>query len=226
MIETPREYHRPFEGVEIWVDHEAVHVMSVAPLVICSSAVVGGGIVSARHIINMHVPKGYSKSDPGDDLEAFARRLGITEPFVGLMTAAWTQNAKLAVAREGGIGVAVIATVGLSNPVAAGLSPAASCAPSTINTIVLLDAQPEPGALVNAVITATEAKSLALAEAGIKTEDGWRASGTSTDAVVIAATGRGRRLQFAGPVSEGGWLIARAVLRAIESGIGGNGVSA
>jgi len=221
MVEPQREYYQPFEGVEIRVDSEAVQVISETPLVVCSSAVVGGGVVSVRHIINMHVPKGYSKSDPAGDLEAFARRLGIMEPFVGLMTAAWTQNAKLAVAREGGIGVAVIATVGLSNPIAAGLSAVASWAPSTINTIVLLDARPEPGALVNAIITATEAKSLALSEAGVKTPDGWQASGTSTDAVVVAATGEGETVTFAGPLTRSGWLIARAVRAAIGSGIAG-----
>ncbi|HLC41229.1 MAG TPA: adenosylcobinamide amidohydrolase [Methylomirabilota bacterium] len=212
------------EGVQLVIDREAVLLSSVAPLTVCSSALVGGGIVSCRYIINVHVPKGYAGHDPASDLVAFARARGIIEPFVGLLTAAWTQEAKVNLERADGISVAVVVTVGLSNTIAAGVSPAAACVPSTINTIVLVDGHPEPSALVNAIITATEAKSLALAEAEIKTAGGWRASGTSTDAVVIAATGRGRPLNFAGPVADGGWLIARAVRLAIEAGIMGQKV--
>lgn len=213
-------------GIHLTIDREAVLVSSEAPLTVCSSAVVGGGIARLRHIINMHVPKGYDGRDPARELRGFASRRGIVEPFVGLLTAAWTHEAKLALEEGEEIRVAVIATVGLSNAAAAGLSPAAACAPSTINTIVVVDAELEPGALVNAVITATEAKALALWDAGIKTADGWQASGTSTDAVVVAATGRGRRLHYAGPVSDGGWLVARAVRRAVEAGISGKGLEA
>jgi iron complex transport system ATP-binding protein len=212
------------EGVQLVIDREAVLVSSERPLTICSSALVGGGIVSCSHIINMHVPKGYSSSDPAADLREFARRRGIDEPFIGLITAAWTHEAKPILERADGITVVAVATVGLSNTIAAGLSPAAACVPSTINTIVLIDGSPGPGALVNAVITATEAKALVLADAGITTAEGWQASGTSTDAVVVAATGRGKPFNFGGPVADGGWLIARAVRLAIEAGITGQKV--
>ena len=85
----------------------------------------------------------------GDDIEAVTL---FREPFVVALPAghALEENEE--------IRVAVVATVGLSNATAAGLSPAAVCAPSTINIIVVVDAELEPGALVNAVITATEAK--------------------------------------------------------------------
>ena len=91
--------------------------------------------------------------------------------------------------------------------------------PSTINTIVVVDADPEPGALVNLAITVTEAKALALAEAGVRAPDGGIVTGTSTDAVVIAATGRGPRCRFGGPVSEVGWLAARAAKSALDAGV-------
>src|SRR2546429_2808655 len=60
----------------------------------------------------------------------------------------------------------------------------------------------EAAALVNAVITATEVKTLALTSAGVRCADGRLASGTSTDAVVVAATGRGPRCRFGGPLSD------------------------
>jgi adenosylcobinamide amidohydrolase len=89
----------------------------------------------------------------------------------------------------------------------------------TINTIVVLDANPEPAALVNLALTVTEVKSLVLGEAGRQCADGRPASGTSTDAVVIAATGRGRAVRFGGPISEAGWLVARVARRALGDGV-------
>ena len=91
--------------------------------------------------------------------------------------------------------------------------------PSTINTIVVVDAAAEPAALVNAVITATEVKTLALTAAGVRCDDGRLASGTSTDAVVVAATGRGPRCRFGGPASELGAVVARAVREALSAGV-------
>jgi adenosylcobinamide amidohydrolase len=44
--------------------------------------------------------------------------------------------------------------------------------------------------MVNAVITATEAKSMTLVEWDVRTPDGDPASGASTDAVVVAHTRR------------------------------------
>jgi iron complex transport system ATP-binding protein len=85
--------------------------------------------------------------------------------------------------------------------------------------IVVVDADPEPAALVNAAMTATEVKGLALRDAGILTADGAPASGTSTDAVAVAATGRGRRVQYGGPASPLGWAVARAVRGALDRGI-------
>ena len=91
--------------------------------------------------------------------------------------------------------------------------------PGTINTIVVVDANPDPPALVNAVMTATEVKTLALHEAGLRDAEGRPATGTSTDAVVIAATGRGGDIRFGGPASELGWSIAQAVYKALTAGI-------
>jgi iron complex transport system ATP-binding protein len=113
----------------------------------------------------------------------------------------------------------VVATVGLGTPVAAGVSPAAPARLSTINTVVVVDAALAPGAAVNGVITATEAKVGALIEAGVRTPGGVPATGTVTDAVVVAWTGRGRRLAYLGPAAPGGWLVARAVRRAVAAGI-------
>src|SRR6185503_1176718 len=106
------------------------------------------------------------------------------------------------------------------NVVAAGWSPAAAAAPGTINTIVVLDAEVEPAALVNLALTVTEVKTLVLM-AGLPCADGRPASGTSTDAVVVAATGRGPIVRFGGPISEAGWVVAQAARRARTDGVRG-----
>lgn len=200
---------------------EAVVVQSPRPLRVLSSAVVGGGLTEARAIVNLHVGRHDPCLDPAGKVAAFARRAGIPAPWVGLLTGARTERAPVAHASAGGIRALAVVTVGLSNPVAAGYSPIAFCTASTINTIVVVDADPAPAALVNAVITATEVKVTALREAGILSDDGAPATGTSTDAVVIAATSRGVKARFGGPASEMGWVVARAVRVALHEGIRG-----
>ena len=207
------------DGVEMTVDREAVVVTSATPLRVVSSAAVGGGFGRARAIVNLHVPKNYPCDDPAGDLARFCRARGLPEPYVGLLTSAWTEKAALVTETANGVTALAVATVGLGNPVEAGRSPVAIFGPSTINTIVLLDADPATEALVNLVMTITECKTLALVAAGIRAPEGTLASGTSTDAVVIAATGRGPRHRFGGPVSDLGWVVARTVRSALDDGI-------
>jgi iron complex transport system ATP-binding protein len=207
------------DGVELDVDIEAVVVRARRPLAILSSAVAGGGFGAAAVIINLHVGKGFRCEDSDAELAAFAQRRAILKPYVGLLTAAATEKAEIATERDATLTACAVVTVGLSNPVGAGRSAAVSWSPGTINTIVVVDAAPEPGALVNLVITATEVKALALAAGGVRTDEGFPASGTSTDAVVVGATGRGPRTRFGGPLSEVGWLVARAVRSALDAGI-------
>jgi iron complex transport system ATP-binding protein len=153
------------------------------------------------------------------DLRAFARSRGITEPFVGLMTAAWTHEARIVWEEADGVPAGAVATVGLGVPVAAGVTPPVAWQPSTINVVVVLDAELERAAAVNGVITATEAKVGALAEAGIVTAEGAPATGTVTDAVVLAWTGCGPRVPYLGPGTVAGWCLARAVREAVLLGI-------
>jgi adenosylcobinamide hydrolase len=207
------------DGVEVVIDREAVVITARERLTAVSSAVVGGGLVDARAIVNLHVPKNVALDDLEHRLTVFVARRGVPSPWTGLLTSAWTEEAQVAEVTEHGIAAVVAVTVGLSNRVAAGLAPAAAWTPSTINAIVVLDAAPEPAALVNAVMTVTEVKTALLAAAGIRCEDGTLASGTSTDAVVVAATGRGRRCRFGGPVSELGSVVARAARSALGAGV-------
>jgi adenosylcobinamide amidohydrolase len=68
-------------------------------------------------------------------------------------------------------------------------------------------------AYVGAVMTATEAKTQAVLEAG------FRATGTATDAICIAAPAAGQPEDFTGPRSLWGARIARAVHSAVHADI-------
>lgn len=210
-------------GLRVTIDERAVAVWASPPLRTLSSAVVRGGFAEARAILNLHVDHGAQGDEdpamPDARLEAYARGAGLPEPWVGLLTAARTEDAVQAEAKDWGFHVLALVTVGLSNRVAAGRVNARPWQPSTINTIVVLDGDPESAAMVNAALTVTEVKTLALLEAGVRDSAGHLASGTSTDAVVIAATGRGPRARFGGPASELGATIARAAREALTRGI-------
>ena len=206
-------------GLAVDVDAEAVVVRAERPLRAVSSAIVGGGRAEARSIVNLHVARGFHCEDSDRRLDDFVNRRSLARPFVGLLTGALTERAEQAMERRDELAVWACVTMGLGNRSTAGRSPAAAWQPSTINTIVIVDAAPEDAALVNLVITATEVKTLALAEAGVRSPDGGMVTGTSTDAVVVAATGHGPRSRFGGPVSELGWLVARAVKTAMDAGV-------
>ena len=206
-------------GLRVTIDERAVVVTAERPLHVLSSAVRRGGLGEARTIVNLHVDTHHSSDDLERPLADFIAERGLPEPCVGLLTAACTEHAEVAHVTASGFAVTAVVTVGLSNRTTAGRAEAARWQPSTINTIVIVEGQPEAAALVNAVVTVTEAKTLALGEAGVRSPDGHPATGTSTDAVVVAATGRGPAARFGGPASEMGATVGRAVLRALERGI-------
>jgi adenosylcobinamide hydrolase len=224
------EVVQPLPGITVSIGPRLVRVSSREALAVLSSAVAGGGYGRAREILNVHVDDKYDGERPEEDLAAVAAELGAEEPFVGLMTAAYTQFARCAVETLGGLTVAAVVSIGLSNTTAAGVTPPigleaageagsqpAGAAPGagTINIILLVDGALTPAAMVNAVITATEAKTMTLGAWDVKTPEGDAASGTSTDTVVVACTGRGEELCYAGPATPVGWLAARAVRAAM-----------
>jgi adenosylcobinamide amidohydrolase len=194
-----------------------------------SSAILGGGIGSREWVLNAQVRGGYSRMDPVEHLGELAAGLGLAGPGVGLLTAAQVTE----FVQRDDCGVRATSTVGLRVPTWAAapddvvdpeLHPI--WVPGTINLIVSVPVPLTDAAFVNAVITATEAKSQALIEAGFP------ATGTASDAICVAApvsapssvradaSPSAGRLpeQFAGPRSLWGARIARAVHAAVTAG--------
>lgn len=189
-----------------------------------SSAMAGGGIGPVRWVLNAQVAGGYTRMDPVAHLAELAAAHGLTGRGVGMLTAASVDRT---VQREDG-GVHASATVGLRVPTWAAapegaadreLAPIRLDAPvpraglpGTVNIVVAVPVPLGDAALVNAVVTATEAKTQALLEAG------YRCTGTASDAVCVAAPDTGDEEPFAGPRSVWGARIARAVHAAVHAG--------
>ncbi|MCV7381005.1 adenosylcobinamide amidohydrolase [Mycobacterium alsense] len=183
------------------------------PRLCISSGPLGGGIGARDWVVNATVPLDYDRTDPDRHLAEIGAALGLAGAGCGLLTAVDVTHHHLAA--DGGVHAA--ATVGLS-------SPAWAAAPDhhfrrespyrvgTINVVVAVPVRLSQAALVNAVVTATEAKTQALGEAGI------RATGTASDAVVVHCPTDGAPEAFGGPRSTFGARIARAVHGAVLAG--------
>ena len=74
------------------------------------------------------------------DAMAYAHAQGVPEPYVGLLTGAWTEHATVGEESAAGIRTVAVTTVGLGNRVAAGRAPVSPWMHGTINTIVVVDA--------------------------------------------------------------------------------------
>ncbi|MXZ29282.1 MAG: adenosylcobinamide amidohydrolase [Acidimicrobiia bacterium] len=184
-----------------------------------SSAAVGGGRSRLDWVVNVGVDSGYGRTDLADHAAEVASGLGLAGQGVALFTAAAVDRCT----RSAADGVTVHATVGVSHPTwaspagptSAGGAEAGSGSPQmgTINLVIQVPVALEAGAGVNAVITATEAKTQALVEAGV---DG---TGTATDAVVVVWPSGATPERFAGPRSPWGSRIARCAHDAVRSGL-------
>ena len=175
-----------------------------------SSAPLGGGLGVRRWVLIAQVLPSYTRRDPDAHLQAMAADLRLSGRGVGMLTAA---DVRVDGRRRADEGVEVLATVGLGHPIRAAVpagadEPAAPVA-GTINVVARVPVRLSDAALVNAVATATEAKSQALADLGLD------ATGTATDAVCVACPPAGVPEPFGGPRSPWGSRLARAVHSAV-----------
>lgn len=203
--------------------HRTAHLMVIEaaqPLLIVSTAVLGGGMKLGRCIVALRVPSDYSGRDPAADIRGAAILEGWVAD-VGLMTAVPLERARIAGISAEAVKATAIVTAGVTRPWAAGSSRGPVPAAGTINIIVLLDAQLSPAAALNVMSTITEAKVLTLAEGGLRTPTGELASGTATDALVVARpqAANGVVWKFGGPATPPGWAAAAATRVALRQAL-------
>jgi adenosylcobinamide amidohydrolase len=184
-----------------------------ASMLAISSAPVGGGIGTRSWVLNAQVPHDYTRTDLSAHVHEIAAANDCAGDGVGMLTAATVD----AVSAGSEAGIDAWATVGLRLVTWAADSDdrAREWAPGTINVVALLPVRCTEAALVNAVMTATEAKTQALFERRVP------GTGTASDAVCIVCPPDGAAETFAGPRSELGAALARVVHAAVAGGIRG-----
>ncbi len=180
------------------------------PVRAVATAVLGGGLGERSWVLNAQVSADYRHRDPVAHAAAIAAGLGLGgDGGVALLTAAQV----LDVVSIDDEGVRCDATVGVSAPTWAASADGSwsQWQPGTINLMCSVPAPLADAALVNAALTATEAKTQALIEAGVP------GTGTASDAVVVCCA-RGGTEPYGGPRSTWGARLARAVHSAVANG--------
>ncbi|MEK5467469.1 adenosylcobinamide amidohydrolase [Paenibacillus sp. FSL M7-0896] len=191
-----------------------------------SSAVYGGGAGRLKRAVNQYVSRDYECSNPVQDLENKLQEWGYPlEGCAGLMTAVPLEHAAVAEEDTGSAGIFCCVTAAAGNAARAGSqrSVLAAYRAGTINIMLGIDGWLSQSAMVNAVMTATEAKAAALTDLGIvDSENGLGATGTTTDAIVIAVSGSRRYAAehvYAGTATDLGGAIGRLVYSAVTESL-------
>lgn len=195
------------------ISNDMVLYQSPTPLKTVSSAVVNAGSGWFRNFMNRHVDAAYNVDDSVREMTEFIAGNGLkTTDTVGMMTAVQTQDV-IVKEYEGPFGSVVIAvTAGVGNGVDVSKAVERSVQVGTINTWIMVNGVLSDEAFIQAMITATEAKTKALQERQVKDPlTGTIATGTSTDSCLVAATQQGEKLPYAGPITELGKLIGVGV---------------
>lgn len=181
------------------------------PMLAVASSPLGGGMGLRSWVINVQVPHSYGRFDIEDHLQEVAAELGLKGAGVGFLTAAtvrrWTSDTDDA--------VRVDSTVGIGVPTWAAADDEEAPLVGTINVVARLPRRLSDAALVNAVVTVTEAKTQALLHEEVP------GTGTASDAVCILCPSEGRPDPFGGPRSALGAPLARATHRAVLDGTRG-----
>ncbi len=206
-------------GVCLSGNSDALLLQTRQPCRWLASTVTGGGMSDMTAALSVRAPRDFTCADPAAVLRQAARQAGIRGRFAGFLTALDLRRAALL--EDAAAGVLVLATAGAGNAATPGRSPVAIAEPGTINIIAVLRGRLPDAALVNAAMVVTEAKSLALFEAGIRLPAGDPATGTSTDAVAVACTMDGPEYPYAGPVTTLGSALGRLVTEAVRVSLAG-----
>lgn len=204
------------------------HVLlsSAEPMLTANTSIFGGGVRWCSHLVNRHVDTSYDAADPEKEMERYIRSIELpVDNTAGMITAVDLRDAVGIQAAHRDFELFVLATVGVRNAARAGerydpLFPAYH--PGTINLMIVFDAMVTEAALLNAIITATEAKAAALQKEGVADPIGRSATGTTTDAILAASmqnTTYGVKHAYMGVSTEIGNALGQAVYEAVRQGV-------
>jgi iron complex transport system substrate-binding protein len=170
------------------------------------------------------VPEGYNDRslhlDPLELITSSAAKLGFTENYLAMVTAAKIQNYSLITQKHDDFSVSVAATAGCKHGESSGEQMDVQEIRGTINIIVLIDADPSDSCMVASLITATEAKSAALRDLDVRSlYTGDSATGSITDSVTVASPGKGKEISYGGPASKLGKAVGYCTRRAVTEAL-------
>jgi iron complex transport system ATP-binding protein len=213
-VHVKKDY-QPITSKNFQVDDELVVFQSEYQLRTWSSAVINPGSGWYRTFVNRRVDALYNIDNVQIEMQEFLTNHGFSETeTVGMMTAVHTKDAVIR-EYEGDFGsVVIMVTAGVGNAVDVSRAHEVEAIQTigTINTWIIVNGELAEEAFLQAVITATEAKTKALtAESVVDPRTGTIATGTSTDSVLIAATQMGEQIPYAGPITEIGKKIGLGV---------------
>jgi adenosylcobinamide amidohydrolase len=162
--------------------------------------------------------------------ERIARRFGVERKALATMgTAADMDNLAVATRQYRPFTVTALVTAGAeTNALRAGVDEGVHVEGEndeprgTINILLLTNARLTEGAMAQAVIVATEAKTAALEDLRVPSSytKGAQATGTGTDSVIVVTGGEGPRVTYTGGHSRIGELIGKAVYAAVVEALG------
>lgn len=224
MLKQGQKYLLSFHtAINYGLPEEKLFVLeSQKPLKVVTSGLLGSDLQEARYLFNHTVSTNYHSSNPLDDIKAIRKRITKEQDVVGLLTAVDVKNTVLETQKDDHLAVATFCTAGVSNGCTAGLPPAENFRnyqPGTINLVIVIDGNLTRGALVNGLLTATEAKVRTLYEYGLRFANGQLLTGTSTDTVTLLCTGQGEEIAYAGTATNVGYFIGSSVYNALWQGL-------
>ncbi|MFJ7825581.1 adenosylcobinamide amidohydrolase [Psychrobacillus sp. NPDC096623] len=180
-----------------------------------SSAVINAGSGWYKNFVNRRVDASYACDNVQEEMLEYLANKGFSEAdTVGMMTAVKTTDAIIKEYDTPFGSIVIMVTAGVGNAVDVSRAHEVEMLPAigTINTWIIVNGELSDEAFIQAVITATESKTKALAfEQVTDPRTGTIATGTSTDSVLIAATQKGRHIPYAGPITEIGNKIGLGV---------------
>jgi adenosylcobinamide amidohydrolase len=164
--------------------------------------------------------------NPENTLAEYCRKIQLSGTTVGMMTSASMDSFRLVSRSSQGVEISAMVTAGISNARCAGdradwrkfqtdANPT-----GTINIIILTNATMSHAAMVEAVMLATEAKTVAMRKLGVKSPvSGAIATGTGTDVIAVANGFDSEIIRYCGKHVLFGEMLASIVIEAITESL-------
>lgn len=226
---------QPWSGLELAFERRYISAFFTLPQRVLSSCRVNGGLRDDISCVCNHQicePAGHMASipasacdDPAAYLRAITAEFGLPDGTALLTTAANVQCAGTALEEFGALKLLAVITAGVDGNAARAGDPASyvesagqasPLTPGTINIMLFLNTPLTAGAMLEAAMLATEAKTSVLQELSVPSlYSSALATGTGTDGLILAAPLEGAALTNAGKHSKAGELIGLAVRRAL-----------